>query len=89
MKVLGYVDRVTDEKYVTIIVEEQGLEYVENIKDVPENVTEGKWLNLTINDSDFGLENIEVNEEETQKRKERVKSKLERLRKRKGSKYKK
>lgn len=84
--VLGVVDRIVDGKVAVIIIEGLGKELDVPLGDLPLEVTEGDWLNIKLGWSGVPVEVVK-NEQETLKRKERIKSKMDRLKRRSGSKY--
>lgn len=87
MKTYGVLDRITDGKYGTILAEEIGKEFIVKKDELPKGSLEGTWFNLIIEHGE--LKSITINQTLTKKRKVRIESTLDRLRKKSGSKYRK
>ncbi len=87
METNGVLDRITDNKYGTILAEEIGKEFVLNKEDLPAGSKEGTWFNLVIENSE--LKSLTINQELTAARKVSIEEKMAQLKKRSGSKYKK
>ncbi|MFW6111187.1 MAG: DUF3006 domain-containing protein [Thermoproteota archaeon] len=77
------IDRVEEGKIAVILVEEEGLEFKIPVNELPKDIEEGVWLNVDIEDGELVV--LEIDEEETEKRKNRIQEKIKTLRKR-GSK---
>ncbi len=75
----GVVDRVVDEIAV-VLVEEEGLEFELPVTRLPDEAEEGVWLSLEVEDG--RVASVELDQEGSEERRERVESKLERLRER-------
>lgn len=74
------VDRIIDGKHVVLLVGNQELEKVIALDKLPDGVIEGSWLKVEFKGSD--LVTIEVDQEETDKTKKRISSKIDMLRER-------
>lgn len=74
------IDRIEENEWAVILAEKEGLEFKIPIEKLPETVEEGTWLNLEIEDGE--IVSLEIDREETQKRRERIGKKLEKLRER-------
>jgi len=86
-KVSGIVDRISEETYAVIIVEEVNKEFIVEIEQGTIPLREGLWVTLHLNDNGE-IAKIEPNETATEKQEEKVSDIMKRLRKRKGSQYK-
>lgn len=86
MKTIGVLDRIVDEKHATILAEDIGKEFVLDIKELPEDVLEGDWFDITIENET--ITNIAINQQITQNKKSSIEDKMARLRKKSGSKFK-
>lgn len=87
METNGVLDRITDDKYATILVEDLGKEFILNKEELPIGSKEGTWFNLIIKNEE--IKNLTINQELTESRKISIEEKMGRLKKRSGSKYKK
>lgn len=87
METNGVLDRITDDKYATILVEDLGKEFILNKEELPIGSKEGTWFNLVIENSE--LKSLTINQELTDSRKISIEEKMARLKKRSGSKYRK
>lgn len=87
METNGVLDRITDNKYGTIIAEDIGKEFILNKEELPAGSKEGTWFNLIIENDE--LKSLTINQELTEERKVTIEEKMARLRKRSGSKFKK
>lgn len=85
MKYNGYVDRVVDEEKIVILIDEKKYkkEFIIDKFYNGLNLEEGDWLIVNVfNDK---LIDIKINNSLTKKREEAIKSKLNRLKKKKSS----
>ena len=87
MKTTGVLDRITDGKYGTILVEEIGSEFVLEKEKLPSGAVEGTWFDLVIENGE--LKSLKINQALSESRKAKIENTMERLRKRSGSKFKK
>lgn len=87
METNGVLDRITNDKYATILVEDLGKEFILNKEELPIGSKEGTWFNLVIKDEK--IKSLTINQELTESRKISIEEKMARLKKRSGSKYKK
>lgn len=87
METNGVLDRITDNKYGTILAEDIGKEFVLNKEDLPVGSKEGTWFNLVIENDK--LKSLTINQELTAARKVSIEEKMAQLKKRSGSKYRK
>lgn len=87
MKTKGVLDRIVDGKYGTILAEEIGKEFVLNIEELPADAKEGDWFDLVIENDQ--IQNLSINKKLTDERQRSIESKMQKLKKRSGSKFKK
>lgn len=86
IKVNGVVDRISDGQAV-ILVESHGIEIVRAIDPEDAPIKAGDWLDLVLTDTHEVVE-MSVNTSLTKERTEKVESIMQRLQKRKASKFK-
>lgn len=86
-KVSAVVERISGGKYAVIIAEEINKEFIIDVGTVNTALREGLWVDLFL-DNAGNITKVKSNEAMTNKEKEKVSNVMERLRKRKGSKYK-
>ncbi len=86
MEAKGVLDRITDNKLATILVEEIGKEFVLDVNELPEGSEEGIWFQLDIENNI--IVDIKIDQELTEQREKSIKAKKERLKKKSGSKFK-
>lgn len=87
MKTSGVLDRIVDKKYATILVEEINQQFTVDINELPTNSNEGDWFDLEIVGGK--ITNIKLNESLTKERRKNIADKMDRLKKRSRSKFKK
>jgi hypothetical protein len=88
LKVQGVLDRIEDNKFGVILVEELKKEFVIPKEKLPKGINDGAWLSLVI-DSNDEIQSIEINQEKTDQVQQRINVKLDRIRKKStGSKFK-
>lgn len=84
----GYFDRIEDNAYAVIIVEEHSKQYVLPISKLPSESKPGIWFNLSITDDKINT--ININEEKTASSAAQTAQLMAKLQeKRTGSKFKK
>lgn len=81
------VDRISEGKHAVIIAEEINEEFIIDIETINVTLREGLWVDLSI-DSEGNISQVLPNEALTKQQAAKVSNVMERLRKRKGSKYK-
>lgn len=81
------IDRLVDKKQVVLLVGEQETEYILSIDKLPSGAKEGTWLKVRLSGAD--IDYLEIDKEETNEIKTRINNKLELLKKRQGSQFKK
>lgn len=86
-KVSAVVDRITDGTHAVIIAEDINKEFIIHIDRVDVALREGLWVDLVI-DNAGNVAHIKPDESLTKQKQAQVSNVMERLRKRKGSKYK-
>jgi len=77
----GVIDRIEDGRIAVIFLEDDLKRYDLPVSLLPAEAREGDWLRLTI--SDDKVIKIEINKDETDKRRKRITEKFLRLRKKK------
>lgn len=77
----GVIDRIEDGRIAVIFLENDLKRYDLPVSLLPAEAREGDWLRLTI--SDDKVIKIEINKDETDKRRKRITEKFLRLRKKK------
>lgn len=83
----GVLDRIEDQKFAVILIEEIKEQFVVPVHKLPEGSVEGTWFNIDKRDNEFHI--IEIDEEATHKEAEKSKDLLAQLRARSsGSQYK-
>lgn len=82
----GVLDRIEDGRHAVILIEEINKQFVIDISELPEQSSEGTWFTLKLENDE--IKEITINQEETTHREDLIRNKLERLRSRKGSKFK-
>ena len=81
------IDRIVDGQHAVLLVGDDEREIVIPFHLLPSGAKEGDWVKII---SDGGeITNIEIDQEESEKVRARVRSKLEQLRKKKRSNYRK
>lgn len=86
-RVSAVVDRISEGKYAVIIAEEINEEFIVDIAMIHVALHEGLWVDLFI-DNEGVITEVKPNETLTTQRKAKISDIMNRLRKRKGSKYK-
>lgn len=86
-KVSAVVDRISEGKHAVIIAEEINKEFIIDVGTVNTALREGLWVDLFL-DNAGSITEVKPNEETTERKKAKVSNVMDRLRKRKGSKYK-
>ena len=74
------VDRIVDGKTAVILSEEDGMEFYYQADKLPEGVWEGDWVKIQIDDD--VVVSVEIDKDETEQRKNRIRNKMDLLRKR-------
>lgn len=69
----GFLDRIEDNTFAVIIVEELGREFVLKTTELPPRLKEGTRLRVSVKDN--ALSKVEVNEQSTAAAHERIKQK--------------
>lgn len=87
MKVKGYFDRLKEGKTAVILVEDMGEQFEVDLASLPEGAREGDWFDLVLKDGE--IQTIKVDKLYTKERERVVQSKMDQLRKRRGSKFRK
>lgn len=87
MQTQGVLDRIEDGRYGVLLLENIKKEVVLDIEDFPAGSEEGDWFDITLDGED--IESLTFNKKTTDERKKTVQSKLSKLKKKKGSKFKK
>ncbi|MDD5689606.1 MAG: DUF3006 domain-containing protein [Caldisericia bacterium] len=77
----GVIDRIEDGRIAVIFLDDNLKRYDLPVSLLPAEAREGDWLRLTI--SDDKVIKIEINKDETDKRRKRITEKFLRLRKKK------
>ena len=75
------IDRIEDKKHAVLILNGDGEEKVVSVADLPDGAEEGTWLKVKFDGDD--IKSIEIDEEETEERSERIGNKMDQLKKRK------
>lgn len=70
------IDRIIDREHAVLLIGEEEQEHVVSLSQIPDEATEGTWLNIMEDGS------IKIDEDTTQTAKQNVKNKLYLLRKR-------
>lgn len=86
-KVNAVVDRISGGKHAVILAEELNKEFIVDTGTIDATLREGLWVDLFIDDAGSVIE-VKPNEKLTKEQELKVSNVMERLRKRKGSKYK-
>lgn len=81
------VDRISEEKFAVILAEEINKEFIIPIEKATIPLRPGLWLDITLNEKNQ-IETMQANETLTNEKAQSVSNMMEKLRKRKGSKYK-
>ena len=81
------VDRISEEKFAVILAEEINKEFIIPIEKATIQLRAGLWLDITLNEQNQ-IETMQANETLTNEKAQSVSNMMEKLRKRKGSKYK-
>lgn len=87
LKVEAVVDRISEGKHAVILIESHGKEIVVDVREIDLALKAGDWLDLQLDDNDKIIE-IAVNQRLTEEKASKIESVMDRLKKRKGSKYK-
>ncbi|MFA9560664.1 DUF3006 domain-containing protein [Evansella sp. AB-rgal1] len=74
------VDRIVDGDKVVLLVGEEEKEMILSLSQLPEDVKEGSWVRVVFNNEE--VITIELDNDETNSRKQRIKSKMELLKQR-------
>ncbi|GAA0348570.1 DUF3006 domain-containing protein [Bacillus horti] len=85
MKKSGVIDRIVDQRLAVLLVDEQE-ELIVPIEELPSDVFEGSWLIVTF-DGEKRI-HVEKDMKKTVESKQRIATKLEQLREKKGSNFK-
>lgn len=75
------IDRIEDKKHAVLILNGDGEETVIPVDDLPDGAEEGTWLEVKFDGDD--IKSIEIDEEATEERSERIGNKMDQLKKRK------
>lgn len=88
IELLGYIDRIEDNKHAVIIVETESKQFVVDADTLPTGVTEGKWVDFKLNQ--YGeVSEITLNKSKQNKMTTEVNNVMNQLRsKKKESKFK-
>lgn len=86
-KVSAVVDRISEGKHAVLISEQINKEFIIDVKTVSTALREGLWVDLFL-DNNGDVTKVKPNEELTERQKAKVSNVMDRLRKRKGSKFK-
>lgn len=86
-KTQAVVDRISEGTKAVLLAEALQKEFIVPIDTVDIDLREGLWVDLTLSD-DGHILSIEANEKVTEEKEAKVEDIMARLRKRKGSKYK-
>src|SRR5699024_4029891 len=103
MKTQGVLDRITDKKYGTILVEDLNKEFILNKSELRADTKEGTWLDLLIDNEEIKrlifnneltnenekIKRLIINQEITEISKQTIEEKLAKLKNRSRSNYKK
>lgn len=81
------VDRISEGKFAVILAEEINKEFIIPIEKATIPLRPGLWLDITLNEKNQ-IETMQANETLTNEKAQSVSNMMEKLRKRKGSKYK-
>lgn len=87
MKTQGVLDRITNNQYGTILIEQLNKEFIINKSELPAGAKEGTWFDLVIENEE--IKSLSINEELTKVRKQTIEEKLAKLKSRSRSNYKK
>lgn len=87
IKIYGVVDRITDGKHAVILAEQIKKEYIINIDTLDVQLREGLLVDLLL-DSNYKIKQIIPNEALTRQKQREIGHVMDRLRKRKRSKFK-
>ena len=87
MKTQGVLDRITDNQYGTILVEDLNKEFILNKSELPADAKDGTWFDLVIENEE--IKSLIINQELTELRKQTIEEKLAKLKNRSRSNYKK
>ncbi|QTM98991.1 DUF3006 family protein [Sediminibacillus dalangtanensis] len=83
----GMLDRIEDEKFAVILVEEEGKEFVIDVRLLPKGVKVNDWLEFTVQEGDIA--NIRIDKRKTSNRQENSEALRDQVRSRsRGSKFK-
>ncbi|MDG5787144.1 DUF3006 domain-containing protein [Evansella sp. AB-P1] len=80
MRIKAVIDRIVDGEHAVLLVGEMEEELLLPVTQLPENANEGTWVKIDL-DGDV-IHSIQVDQDDTITREERIKSKMERLRQR-------
>jgi hypothetical protein len=87
MKMKGVLDRIEDNKFAVILVDELRKEFVIPKDQLPDGTKPNAWLDLTITDDN--ITSVRLNKEATSVEEEKVENMMNKLRsKSRGSKFK-
>ncbi|PIB54588.1 DUF3006 domain-containing protein, partial [Pseudomonas sp. 2822-17] len=75
------IDRIVEGKHAVVLIGEDEVEKIVPIELISDNVNEGDWIEIKI-DNDGNIISIEQDTQSTKGTKQRVKNKMELLRKR-------
>lgn len=81
------IDRIVDGQHAVLLVGDDEREIVIPIHLLPNGAREGDWVKVAFDGDD--IKSIEIDQAETERVRERVRSKLDQLRKRKKSNFRK
>jgi len=84
----GYLDRIEENKFAVILVDELNKEFIVSTEELPEGIAEKTYLDLTVENDK--ITSIKLNTQTTQSEQQKVSDMMAKLRsKSSGSKYKK
>lgn len=86
LKMKAVLDRIVDQQHAVLLIGEQEQEQVIAVEELPADAREGSWLRVTMMDEQ--IVSIELDHQQTELEKQQIQSKMDLLRKRKGSQYK-
>jgi hypothetical protein len=81
------IDRIIDKKQAVLLLGDKETEYILSIDRLPTGAKEGTWLKVKLSGSD--IDSLEIDEKESTEVRNRINDKMELLKKRKGSLFKK
>lgn len=76
-EVTGYVDRIEDGRFAVLLVDSLGKEFIVDISELPEGVSEGLYVKIILTDGE--IREITAESEKTEAMEQKIADQLQRI----------